>query len=259
MSMYFEGYQKIDLDELRNGIGFDSIAHYVKVAEEGFQNQNYARAVDNLISAISKLEHYPQGNEMVFAKLYFNLALANHFYGDLIHANESFCNAAFHFEKAVGANTIEAANFNEFVADYQEENTPWEAFGVELITEKDILRRYMKVMSVKEALLDTCHPDRAAIYYKVGLSYYYDEQYQNAMEYLSKALEIREKLFDAEDVVIGETYRSLGLVYKAIKEYNKATEYFDKAYSIFVKNGDEKKAQDVMYSYNCMKRDMERE
>ena len=140
------------------------------------------------------------------------------FYRIYLNISIFFCLfSSTHFEKVVGANTIEAADFNEFVADYLQENGPWEAFGCELITEKDILELYLNVMSVKEELLDQYHPDRAAIYYKVGMAYSYDEQYQNALK------------------------------------------YFDKAYSIFVKNGDEKKAQDVMKSYNCMKRDMERE
>ena len=215
--MYFEGYQNIELDELRNGIETDSIAHYVKDAEESFKKQNYAMAEGKLFSAIKKFEHCPQGHEMVLAKLYFNLALANHFHGNLIHAEENCRISSTHFEKVVGANTIEAADFNEFVADYLQENGPWEAFGCELITEKDILELYLNVMSVKEELLDPYHPDRAAIYFKVRMAYSYDEQYQNALK------------------------------------------YFDKAYSIFVKHGDEKKAQDVMKSYNCMKRDMERE
>ena len=91
---------------------------------------------------------------------------------------------------------------------------------------------YNRVITLRERLYGTEHPDTAKSYNNIGIVYCYLSEYEKALEYHLKALKIKEKAFGTEHPNTARSYNNIGNVYGLLRKYKKALEYLIKALKI---------------------------
>lgn len=103
----------------------------------------------------------------------------------------------------------------------------------------------IKISYYKEVLeiynnnrLDKYHPYRALVLNNIGLAYYEDNRFDEAVLYYDEALKIREARQEYNHPKTAQIYNNIGLVYLKIKDYNNAMQYFMKAMNVWDKFGD---------------------
>ncbi len=72
----------------------------------------------------------------------------------------------------------------------------------------------------------------ATTLHDLGDAYYFQEQYDKAIQFYERALEIKEKTLGKDHPDVATTLRSLGLVYKAQERYDKSIEYFKRVLEV---------------------------
>ena len=96
---------------------------------------------------------------------------------------------------------------------------------------------YNRVITLRERLYGTEHPDTAYSYNNIGIVYKDLSEYEKALEYHLKALKIKEKVLGTEHPDTAKSYNNIGNVYGSLRENKKALEYHIKALAIFGKIG----------------------
>ncbi|MBR4871003.1 MAG: tetratricopeptide repeat protein [Alistipes sp.] len=91
---------------------------------------------------------------------------------------------------------------------------------------------YNRVITLRERLYGTEHPDTAKSYNNIGVVYNDLSEYEKALEYHLKALKIKEKILGIEHHNTAMSYNNIGVVYNDLSEYGKALEYHLKALKI---------------------------
>lgn len=71
---------------------------------------------------------------------------------------------------------------------------------------------------------------KGAIYNNIGLVFFKEEKYDDALAYYIKSIDIKKKIGDQLGVAV--TYTNIGEVYKKMKKYDIAKVYFKKSYAI---------------------------
>ena len=91
---------------------------------------------------------------------------------------------------------------------------------------------YNRVITLRERLYGTEHPDTAASYNNIGLVYCYLSEYETALEYLFRTLKIEEKVLGTEHSDTANSFNNIGNVYEELGEYETALEYHFRALKI---------------------------
>lgn len=78
--------------------------------------------------------------------------------------------------------------------------------------------------------------EKKNLYTNIGINYFYQQKYEDALENYKKALEISRALKNKEAMSI--CYNNIGLVYQNLEEYESAIESFQKALEISTEMGD---------------------
>lgn len=97
---------------------------------------------------------------------------------------------------------------------------------------KKALELDLKVLEIREKLLDNMHPLLAQSYNNIGVSYEYLRQCDKAYFFHTKALEIRSKFEISENRDLAESFHNIASVYFQKNEIQLAIEYFQKAMKI---------------------------
>ena len=95
------------------------------------------------------------------------------------------------------------------------------------------------------------NPDVANCYNEIGLIYYYQGKYAEALENHDRAMEIYKKVSGVDHPQVATSYSNMGLVYYELGEYDKSMECYDKALIIRKKVFGEEHP-DVATVYNNM-------
>ena len=93
------------------------------------------------------------------------------------------------------------------------------------------------------------HQDFAPIYYKLGLVYYAQAKYPNALAMFEKALKIWINILSTNHTTLALVYAGISLVYDALGEYEKALEYLQKSVET-TQNSDSEICRDLATIYN---------
>ena len=91
---------------------------------------------------------------------------------------------------------------------------------------------YNRVITLRERLYGTEHPDTAKSYNNIGVVYNDLSEYEKALEYHLKALAIFEKIWRIKHLNTAASYNNIGNVYSQLDEYETALEYYLKALKI---------------------------
>ncbi|XP_046849332.1 uncharacterized protein LOC124442868 [Xenia sp. Carnegie-2017] len=109
----------------------------------------------------------------------------------------------------------------------------------------DVLERFCnyklatKVLSeiteIQTKVLGVDHIDVSYSYNKLGVLLWKNGEYENAKDFLERAMGIQGKTFGPNHVDIAQTYNNLGLVCNDMGEYEKAKDFFERAIDIKTK------------------------
>ena len=112
---------------------------------------------------------------------------------------------------------------------------------------------YQEALTIAKKLGD--HQEIITIQNNLGINYYKQAEYENAMLYLQAALETEEKYGREQD--ISSILNSMGMVYEAWDEDEKAIGYYIRALAIDRKYGDHSKIAVRLNNLGYIYRDME--
>ncbi|CAF1208534.1 unnamed protein product [Adineta steineri] len=118
----------------------------------------------------------------------------------------------------------------EFISKEIAGATGWGRLGV-LLTKTG---HFDKAEELYKVLLEqpSTESDKALYYHCLGYVKHHQGNYEQAIEYYTKALGIREKNFPANSPSLATSYNNIGGVYDNIKEYSKALSFYEKALEI---------------------------
>ena len=94
----------------------------------------------------------------------------------------------------------------------------------------------VRAIALAEELYGTEHENTAVAYNRIGMVYYSQDEYENALDYFGRALKIRERKPDLYFPEIATTYNNIGGIYRKQGKYRMALELYDKALEIQKEN-----------------------
>ena len=90
---------------------------------------------------------------------------------------------------------------------------------------KKALQSQIRVIEIREEILDENHPSLATAYNNIALTFNELKQYNVALTYNQKAIDIREKILDSKHLQLAVSYDNIALTYYHLGKYEKALEF----------------------------------
>ena len=101
---------------------------------------------------------------------------------------------------------------------------------------KEATNYFLKVLSIRQGLLEPLDPQIVFVLYKLGENYRQLNDWKNAEKYLLDALNKSIKLYGTNELEYVTVIESLGLLYMDISDYKKAEVYLSKNAEVFEKS-----------------------
>jgi tetratricopeptide (TPR) repeat protein len=184
----------------------ESVDQYIQAVEQNLQKQEYADENDVRNTELRWQRHYSSAHKFL---------------------------AADEVESAV--RELQAAlKFAERLNDFRLANTYGELGFVSMrLKEFDTARSFFRrALGVRESLFGSAHPTVAIEYSNLGMSYEWENDFEQAKPLLQLAIELLDKDGQYETVNQAEPYEALASICKKQKEFERAQELCQKALEI---------------------------